>query len=270
LGSDELFCGYEAMGDYFFNVIHATRLAGLPVAQWWKVFEVYDSHKCMTAPLEPFTGMARFCASEDFLNMPDRREYDGVLAPHRDFLHEYVAASHGNPDPSTYLIAHELCFRLPNTLNPSFSTGDSSVELRYPFLAPSMIEWALTLRLQDRITLSRDRWVYKSVVYDCARRLLPESIIKRPKRIYTAPFSTWLCGRPFAERVRDTLGALTFATDLLGKEFCNQFRRECDSLIGDRRRAPTLEFAYRCWILLTAKSWLDTHARTAQVINGMT
>lgn len=123
----------------------------------------------------------------------------------------------------------------------------ASLEVRSPFLAPSLLEWSWGLPLE----LKTHRGVGKIVVRRLAHDLLPAAIADRKKLGFDPPLAGWLRNelRPWAE-------------SLLAAPRCV----DEGWLDGDRLRvtwaehlAGTRNWDYRLWAVLMLEAWMQEH-----------
>ena len=120
----------------------------------------------------------------------------------------------------------------------------SALELRAPFLDQAVMEFAKSLRVEDRVQGFKTKVFLKRY----ARRYLPNNIVNRRKRGLSVPISNWL-GGPLKEWAISTLrkghleqvGIRTSAAMELLSEHC---QREADH-------------ARAIWTLLVLGEWLD-------------
>jgi asparagine synthase (glutamine-hydrolysing) len=120
----------------------------------------------------------------------------------------------------------------------------SALELRAPFLDKAVMEFAESLRVEDRVRGFKTKVFLKRY----ARRYLPNNIVNRHKRGLSVPISSWLRG-PLKEWATSTLrkghleqvGIRTSAAMELLSEHC---QREADH-------------ARAIWSLLVLGEWLD-------------
>src|SRR6478736_6107256 len=126
----------------------------------------------------------------------------------------------------------------------------SALELRAPFLDEAVMEFAKSLRVEDRVHGFKTKVFLKRY----ARRYLPNNIVNRRKRGLSVPISSWLRG-PLKEWAISTLekghleqlGIPTSAAMELFSEHC-------------QRKA---DHARAVWTLLVLGEWLDWVAAEA-------
>ena len=120
----------------------------------------------------------------------------------------------------------------------------SALELRAPFLDKAVMEFAKSLRVEDRVRGFKTKVFLKRY----ARRYLPNNIVNRRKRGLSVPIGSWLRG-PLKEWAIATLekgrleqvGIHTSAAMELFSEHC-------------QRKA---DHARAIWTLLVLGEWLD-------------
>ena len=120
----------------------------------------------------------------------------------------------------------------------------SALELRAPFLDEAVMEFAKSLRVEDRVRGFKTKVFLKRY----AKRYLPNSIVKRRKRGLSVPICSWLRG-PLKEWAAATfengrlehVGIRTSAAMALFSEHC-------------QRKA---DHARALWTLLVMGEWLD-------------
>jgi asparagine synthase (glutamine-hydrolysing) len=98
----------------------------------------------------------------------------------------------------------DLLAYLPSDLLCKVDTASMmfSLEVRCPFMDHELIEFAATLPRRDKVSLAGRKRILKH----CARQLVPDRIVNRPKRGFGVPVSAWLRGelRPLALELGDT------------------------------------------------------------------
>ena len=134
-------------------------------------------------------------AQKRALLRPDRREAaadDGFAV--FSSLHDEVGDCHYLDqamyvDIKTWLV-DDILFKVDR------ATMAHSLEARAPFLDPRVVELAAALPVDWKLRAGTSKYLLKRA----ARRRLPESVVRRPKRGFNAPVSHWLAGdlEPFA------------------------------------------------------------------------
>jgi asparagine synthase (glutamine-hydrolysing) len=134
----------------------------------------------------------------------------------------------------------------------------SALELRAPFLDEDVMEFAKSLRVEDRVRGFETKVFLKRY----ARRYLPDNVVNRRKRGLSVPIGSWLRG-PLKEWATATLenGRLEQAgirTSVAMELFSEHCQRKADH-------------ARALWTLLVLGEWLDwvaTHAGCRQTGQG--
>jgi asparagine synthetase B (glutamine-hydrolysing) len=258
LGADEIFCGYESMGDYFFSVMHSVLAAGENEACWPDFIRPQDFGRAFFSGRfhPPYTGMAHFCDVQHFKSHIQGEETPRLVhAWHYDFMLRYLSTQSMGADLLTYIICHELSHRIPHTLGPSFAyKSRPQMQMLHPFLNQIVSDWALTLNLTNRIDYDGRKWWYKKVVFDLAKLRLNRKIWNRRKGIYTAPFRMWLAVPAFGEYVVQRLGDMRCLERIFPEKFLSRWSSTLVAVVAGREEASN-EFARQCWIFLTYISW---------------
>jgi asparagine synthase (glutamine-hydrolysing) len=120
----------------------------------------------------------------------------------------------------------------------------SALELRAPFLDEAVMEFARSLRVEDRVRGFKTKVFLKHY----ARRYLPNNIVNRRKRGLSVPISSWLRG-PLKEWAIATLrkgrlGRVGIHTSAAMELFSEHCQRKADH-------------ARALWTLLVLAEWLD-------------
>jgi asparagine synthase (glutamine-hydrolysing) len=120
----------------------------------------------------------------------------------------------------------------------------SALELRAPFLDEAVMEFAKSLRVEDRVRGFKTKVFLKRY----ARRYLPNNIVNRRKRGLSVPISNWLRG-PLKEWAIATLGAGQLErVGIHTSAALELFSEHCE------RKA---DHARAIWTLLVLGEWLD-------------
>jgi len=123
------------------------------------------------------------------------------------------------------------------------------LELRAPFLAPGVIDFAATLPQQERVRGLTTKVFLKRY----ASRYLPSSIVHRRKRGLSVPLAGWLRG-PLRG----------WAAEMLGSDRLNVvgIRRRAALSLLDEHASGRLDHARALWTLLVLAEWLGWVERT--------
>jgi len=122
----------------------------------------------------------------------------------------------------------------------------TSIESRVPFLDHKLVEYAATLPDEWKL----QGWTTKRVLRDAMKRLLPESILNRPKMGFPVPFAGWTRGA-WNGVVREVL------LDRRSRERGLIDPMAVDRLLRDHRMGRT-EGGDRLWTLLNLELWHRT------------
>ncbi len=131
-----------------------------------------------------------------------------------------------------------------------------SLEVRAPFLDHRVAEFAASLPLDYKLNGSNGKYILKKAV----EKLLPKSIIKRPKKGFGIPIADWLKGKlnPLAHDLlsRDRL----IKQDLFDYEYVEKLLHEHETGIASNHK--------QLWTLLVFQLWYDNFfvSRKKQII----
>ena len=120
----------------------------------------------------------------------------------------------------------------------------SALELRAPFLDKAVMEFAKSLRVEDRVRGFKTKVFLKRY----ARRYLPNNIVNRRKRGLSVPISSWLRG-PLKEWATTTLEKGRLEQLGIHASAAMEFFAEHCQRKADHSRA--------LWTLLVLAEWLD-------------
>jgi asparagine synthase (glutamine-hydrolysing) len=157
-----------------------------------------------------------------------------------------LLARAGHLDALTYL---------PNDILTKVDRASMAValEVRAPFLARAVVEFAFSLPDAYRMR----GLTGKRILRDAVRDLLPDIVLKRPKKGFGMPVAAWLAG-PLRPLLRDLLSADALqAAGLFDAHVVNRMLDEHDRGLADHRKP--------LWTLLIFELWRRHHlgARTA-------
>ncbi|SBW10875.1 Asparagine synthase (Glutamine-hydrolysing) 1 (modular protein) [uncultured delta proteobacterium] len=151
----------------------------------------------------PFT-MTNYLSSETKRSLMRQGPYPDSLQPLRERL-----AALGRQDPLHQTL---YCFSQDWLTEDLLMKADRmsmavSLELRTPFLDYRLVEWAAAIPAAYKAGPDQDGvWKSKLILRRIAEKLLPQSILARPKQGFPVPVYEWLSGN-MADFVRDMLGS---------------------------------------------------------------
>lgn len=161
---------------------------------------------------------------------------------------------HSEPSPAMLLDVlqqHDFETPLAEALLTKADRGGMrwGLELRAPFLAPGVIDFAATLPQQERVRGLATKVFLKRY----ASRYLPSSIVHRRKRGLSVPLAGWLRG-PLRG----------WAAEMLGSDRLNVvgIRRRAALSLLDEHASGRLDHARALWTLLVLAEWLGWVERT--------
>jgi asparagine synthase (glutamine-hydrolysing) len=123
------------------------------------------------------------------------------------------------------------------------ATMAHSLEARVPFLDHRLVEFALSLPDEAKITLL----TLKRFLRLALRDLLPPSLLRRPKHGFRVPLAEWLRG-PLRERARDTLCPASLqAHGFFDAKGVGELLREHESGASDRSSEIFTLLVFQAW-----------------------
>lgn len=134
----------------------------------------------------------------------------------------------------------------------------SSIEIRTPYLAPEVLEFAATLRVSDRVSWFQTKRFLKNY----ARRYLPERIVYRRKRGLSVPLPQWFRGPLSGWAQKSLENEKLTEIGIPTRERASLFEEHMGRR-GDRSRS--------IWTLVVLSEWLNIEAERNQnltLING--
>jgi asparagine synthase (glutamine-hydrolysing) len=153
----------------------------------------------------------------------------------------------GAGDVTAQLLRTDLVTYLPDDVLTKVDRASMAVSLetRAPFLDRRVLEAAWRLPTSSKVRDGTSKWVLRRILY----RLLPRTLVERPKMGFGVPLADWLRGplRPWAEDLLSP-AALT-RHGLLDPAPV----RRAWKLHTDRRR----DLGYELWDVLMLQAWLD-------------
>ncbi len=122
-----------------------------------------------------------------------------AVFPHSWFKKQFGATN--SRQAALHANLYDIATYLPDDLmyKVDIASMASSLEVRAPFLDPSVVEFGLSLPLDQRVT-DVGKVLLREIAYD----YLPKELIDRPKMGFGIPRSEWLMG-PLADVLEDAL-----------------------------------------------------------------
>lgn len=152
-------------------------------------------------------------------------------------------------DPLTGALTADLVRGLPGDMLTKVDrmAMRHGLEVRVPFLAPRLVEYALGLPADRKLSGTTTKAILRSAF----REHLPEAVLRRPKHGFDIPMGHWLKHqlRPWAEEVFSR--GRVAARGWFNPDFVERIWQEH---LADRR-----EHNLTLWILLVFELWQQTH-----------
>jgi asparagine synthase (glutamine-hydrolysing) len=159
----------------------------------------------------------------------------------------------GGADPLNGMIAADMATLLPDDylVKVDRSSMANGLEVRPPMLDHEFLELCARVPARLKIKHGETKWLLRQT----ARRLVPASIIDRPKQGFEIPVDEWFKG-PLGEMFRDTV--LASGSSLAGIVHQPAAEQMLDGHCrGTGRHGSTL------WSLLTLATWADQYLNEA-------
>ncbi len=219
----------------------ATRSRGFRYARWAK----------------RFIGFASMSESEAFHRsyaLFGRADFADLVAPELmptvdDLLAEHEAVYSSVPDLD---LVNRMCFTdsqmFMSGLNLTYTDRASmseSTEVRVPYIDVEVAKAAFSAPGSAKIVGSRR----KAILRDSAKGLLPDSIIDRPKGLFSAPLRSWIRG-DLSSMIDDLVVGGQLVRDRI-------LRKDAVVNMVEEDRAGTADRSKELWELLTMEIWLD-------------
>ena len=178
-------------------------------------------------------------------------EIASVLKPELRGLAEtafsHVAEPSGGIDDALhYYLTHYLADDI--LVKADRASMAASLELRAPFLDTAVVEFAMRLPWRTKLSWTKTKLILKRAV----RGLLPEEILRRPKKGFGIPVAAWLRG-PLREVAEEALAADTV------------FERPALRALFDRHLSGRADLRKPLWTLLMFQLWHKQHAGAASL-----
>ena len=256
-GSDEIFAGYSRYAHYLRFERQAAAWEKMPRGLRSGLRRVIETspllgpdlrRKIAHTPLARRSGLASLYL-ENFLAAFSRQE-----------LAQWTNGQNGNSDPfSPYLACYESYPEGPSLQRLLYADQKTylvellrkqdrmsmacSIESRVPLLDHTFVEFAASLPSNLKLRGRTGKYIFKRM----AERLLPHSIVYRPKMGFPTPLSTWLAGA-YGEQVASLTGARG--------SFCREFlTQKAGNDLMQQMRSGFYDTTDRVWRLLTLELW---------------
>lgn len=261
-GSDEIFGGYDHYRSAALAAMAAEKQLGTAPGNDTQHFTSLDPSAVSARSY--FSGVARFFnegALARYLEPPYNRWRQDL--GQRRFYEECFRLD-SNAAPIQAMVAHECQHRIPDIVLKSFEplAARYGVETAYPFLDPDLCRLAASLPLTDRYRTANGKFVrdrrqllpeFKWALNQLAASWIPEAIVSRPRKSYTAPFALWMREPRFARRVTEMIGdSRLWHLGIIRKS-------ALDDIFGRLETGPGPR-AHQLWCLLVLARWCDVHA----------
>lgn len=156
-----------------------------------------------------------------------------------------ISCAGGSGDLVSQIMCVDLLTYLPDGLlvKADRSSMAASLEVRLPFLAFPLVEFALSLPSSLKLRGMNGKYILKKA----AAPLLPKSIIERPKKGFGVPIAKWL-----RTAFKDLLGELlsekfVLEQDIFEWTYIKRLLEEHETQLFDRRKQLWTLLMFQCW-----------------------
>ena len=160
---------------------------------------------------------------------------------------EHVAEMRPNSDFAARMSYLELKLRLPELLlmRVDKMTMATSVEARVPFLDHHLVEYAMGLPVEAKISGRSGKHILKRAL----ETVLPADLLSRPKRGFGAPIREWFRGAEGRG-----LAGLILSSSLRQREL---FDYDFITRLIDEHAGGSRDWSFQLWALLNVSLWYD-------------
>ncbi len=259
LGADEVFGGYDHYRLYYARLLRHLRHKPPPPG-----VDPFDSvllPETQAARRTLYPGVARFFDDTALRSQLEPPFSAWHYASHLRAFYRDCRRLKPEADPIEMMVAHECQFRIPDLLMANFEplARRMGIATEYPFLEPDLVRLAAGLEAASRYRTGAGRFSlrrgaldpgFKWAMMQVARERVPEWILTRPRKSYTAPFSIWMRNPVFAGPVLERMRRSLFWDVGLVRNAC------LDELLARLELGPG-PHAFQLWALLTLIGWFD-------------
>ena len=255
-GGDEIFCGYRRhlLSRYFnyfrcFNPLLKVLTKVLPVPRQYRsnYSLFYRSVKGLSSDsleaiiLTWFTDSFQRQDLRNLLDVDDADSFDRWRGLSFESLKEIESSN-----LLEKLVRLDFTWSLPHDLlvKMDIATMAHSLEARSPFLDNNLVEFALRIPNDRKISKLRTKYILRKL----AGKYLPKEICNAPKRGFEIPVGSWLNGK-----LKKTTEELILGSN---NEISSMFRKaELERLLRNEQGFDKRKWSMAVWILLMLFAW---------------
>jgi asparagine synthase (glutamine-hydrolysing) len=261
LGSDEIFGGYDHFRGYYARWLRSLQSdpppAGVAPLRWSLSRESGRARRLL------YPGVARF--------FDDRALHAALTPAWRQWQYApqlrafYLECLEAKPEahPMECMVAMECATRIPDLLLSNFDpiSRRLGIDMSYPFLSPPLVQRAAALAAEARYRTASGQFSlrlrdlhprFKHAMLQVATGRVPQDIIERPRKSFTAPFGGWMFQPSFRQYVVERLTRSRFwELGLLRRDWLTD---NLERLVPGPR--PEV---FQLWAVLTLAAWVDRY-----------
>lgn len=261
LGADEIFGGYEDFHRYYARFLEFC--GQHPAPGGGDEFESLLLQDDSVTRHVLYPGIARFFGDQalgEALSEPYR---SWQHTPHLLAFYRECRRIKPGAHPMEMMVAHECQHRIPDLLFANFEALSRrvGVEVCYPWMDPDVVELAAGLDALSRYRTPAGGWSprvedlqpgFKHALMLAYERKVPEKVLTRPIKTFTAPFGAWFTKPQFAAPLLARLRASRFwERGILQPNWLARLLNQQSA--GTPDRAGT----FQLWAILTLTAWYD-------------
>jgi asparagine synthase (glutamine-hydrolysing) len=261
LGADEIFGGYEHFHQYY--VRYLEYCAENPAPPSVDDFESLLLRDDLISRRILYPGIARFFDDQALGQALADPYRTWQFTPHLQAFYRECRRLKPGAHLMEMMTAHECQHRIPDLLFANFESISRrlGVAVSYPCLDPELVTRAVSLDVLSRYRTPSGTWSsridelqpgFKHALMLVYEKRIPELIIKRPIKTFTAPFSAWFARPDFAEPLLTRLRRSRFwQRGILQREWLDQV------LQHRSRGTKDNSWSFQLWAILTLVGWYD-------------
>ncbi|MCA1567908.1 MAG: hypothetical protein LC803_20125 [Acidobacteria bacterium] len=261
LGADEIFGGYEHFHTYYVRYLEYLERHPSPPGS--------DDFENLLLPEDAesrqviYPGIARFFNENALAEALEEPYRSWQYTSHLRAFYRECRRLKPDAQPIEMMVAHECQHRIPDLLFANFESISRhlGIEVAYPCLDPDVVQLATGLDVLSRYRtphgdFSRDvdqlQPGFKHALMLVYERRVPEMVLTRPIKTYTAPFGAWFADANFARSIMARLERSRFwERRIIRREWLGHILKQMSVGTQDN------QWTFQLWALLTLVGWYD-------------
>jgi asparagine synthase (glutamine-hydrolysing) len=261
LGADEIFGGYPHFHEYYVRFLEYS--AAQPTTPGADDFDSLLQQDDSISRWTLFPGIPSFF---DVRSLPEGLAALAGPSQHRSHTQNFYLECR-RLKPGAHLmemmVAHECQHRIPDLLFANFESisRQLGIEVSYPFLDPDVVQRAASLDVLSRYRTPSGNWSadinelqpgFKHALMLVYEKKVPELVLRRPIKTFTAPFGAWFANPHFAKPLLARMERSRFwQRKILPREWLDEALQQMS--LGPKDESWT----FQLWGTLTLIGWYD-------------